>query len=119
MYESKVLGSCAMPKGGGYVLSVGVVTIRTAENLRQTLVVCHFVKFSVFYSRSANLDSCRTRFLKRNASRDLRSAPANLRSRELLKRTSLIKEENCIEENGIVSKRMVRYTDLKVGRILR
>ena len=51
-----------MPKGGGYVLSVGVVTIRAAENSRQTLVVCHFVKFSVFYSRSANLDSCRTRF---------------------------------------------------------
>ena len=79
-----------MPKGGGYVLSVGVVTIRAAENSRQTLVVCHFVKFSVFYSRSANLDSCRTRFRKKNASRDLRSAPANLRSRELLKRTSLL-----------------------------
>ena len=56
-----------MPKGGGYVLSVGVVTIRAAENSRQTLVVCHFVKFSVFYSRSANLDSCRTRFRKKNA----------------------------------------------------
>lgn len=79
-----------MPKGGGYVLSVGVVTIRAAENSRQTLVVCHFVKFSVFYSRSANLDSCRTRFRKKNASRDLRSAPVNLRSRGELKRTSLI-----------------------------
>ena len=71
-------------------MSVGVVTIRAAENSRQTLVVCHFVKFSVFYSRSANLDSCRTRFRKKNASRDLRSAPANLRPRGELKRISLM-----------------------------
>ena len=69
-----------MPKGGGCVLSVGVGTIRVAENSRQTLVVWHFAQLSVFYSRSANLVGRILVFGKKNAKQILRFAGADLRS---------------------------------------
>ena len=37
-----------MPKGGGYVSSMRVVTIRAAENSRQTLVVAILSSFPYF-----------------------------------------------------------------------
>jgi hypothetical protein len=79
-----------MSKGGGFVLSVGVGTIRVAENSRQALVVWHVAQLFVFYSRSANLVGRILVFGKKNATQIMRFAGADLKSCELLKRTSLL-----------------------------
>ena len=89
-----------MPKGGGCVLSVGVGTIRVAEKSRQTLVVWHVAHFSVFYSRSASLVGRILNFGKKNAKPILRFAGADLRSCELLKRTSLICGVTCLLDSS-------------------